>query len=208
MDDAARARIVTDFSARVDELVREAAEECEGSGCGSPIETMLLSSWVMLMRMLNCDAYCSNTYSGQGAALHIVEQSRATSRLAEVRRDRHRHEMCQQQCIQNDWLFVQPTIGNYRVDAVMMRVGERTHEEAPDLSVGPVVIECDGAAYHDATVEQLARDRERDRVLQTEGFHVLRFTGKEIYRSPLACCMTIERWFQAEHDRHRAEAGR
>jgi hypothetical protein len=56
-----------------------------------------------------------------------------------------------------------------------------------------VVIECDGHDFHERTADQAERDRTKDRTLQKMGVDVLRFTGREINRSPIDCArQTIE----------------
>ncbi|WP_339161742.1 DUF559 domain-containing protein [Siminovitchia sp. FSL W7-1587] len=42
-------------------------------------------------------------------------------------------------------------------------------------------IECDGHDFHEKTKEQAARDKRRERDLQSAGIHVIRFTGSEIW---------------------------
>ena len=46
-----------------------------------------------------------------------------------------------------------------------------------------IVIECDGYAWHGNRVSFTA-DRQRDRLLQSHGFRVIRFSGAEIYADP------------------------
>lgn len=65
----------------------------------------------------------------------------------------------------------QVSIGTYRVDFLI--AGRRT-----------AVVELDGHAFHERTKEQAARDKKRDRDLQTSGLAVLRFTGSEVWRDP------------------------
>jgi very-short-patch-repair endonuclease len=50
-----------------------------------------------------------------------------------------------------------------------------------------IAIECDGHNFHERTPEQAQRDRERDRLLQIDGWTVLRFTGTEINRDLEKC---------------------
>lgn len=54
-----------------------------------------------------------------------------------------------------------------------------------------IVVECDGHEFHERTKEQAARDKSRDRRLAELGYTVLRFTGSEIYRNPLACASQV-----------------
>lgn len=46
-----------------------------------------------------------------------------------------------------------------------------------------IAVECDGHDFHERTKEQAANDRFVDRQLQAAGYHVMRFTGSEIYNS-------------------------
>jgi very-short-patch-repair endonuclease len=65
---------------------------------------------------------------------------------------------------------------NYRVDFALF------------ASCNPAVfVECDGFEFHERTADQAERDRARDRAVQTAGIVALRFTGREIWRDPVAC---------------------
>ncbi len=57
---------------------------------------------------------------------------------------------------------------------------------------GNMDVECDGERYH-ILPEALARDRERNNGLTSFGWHVLRFSGKEINQSLKDCFSVIER---------------
>lgn len=54
-------------------------------------------------------------------------------------------------------------------------------------------IECDGHDFHEKTKEQAARDKKRDRDLMSAGYHVIRFTGSEIYNNPLQCATEVRK---------------
>jgi very-short-patch-repair endonuclease len=54
-----------------------------------------------------------------------------------------------------------------------------------------IVVECDGHEWHERTKRQAARDKSRDRALQSLGYKVFRFTGSEINEAPLRCAMEI-----------------
>lgn len=53
-------------------------------------------------------------------------------------------------------------------------------------------VECDGHDYHEKTKEQAARDRKRDRDLQSLGMNILRFTGSEIYNDFNRCLVELD----------------
>lgn len=51
----------------------------------------------------------------------------------------------------------------------------------PDLKI---IVECDGFDYHSDKVK-FTTDRKRDRVFQSNGYRVLRYSGTEIYHHPV-----------------------
>lgn len=80
--------------------------------------------------------------------------------------------------------FVLPQfkVGQYRADFLVASRG---------LPHCRVLVECDGHQFHEKTPEQAERDKRRDRELQAEGYPVLRFTGREIHRSPFDCSSEV-----------------
>jgi very-short-patch-repair endonuclease len=74
-------------------------------------------------------------------------------------------------------VFAQQPILQYRADFLLIGVSP--------LAAEPlfVIIECDGAAYHSSR-EQMRRDIRRQAALRATGFHIVRFTGSEIYSAP------------------------
>jgi len=50
-------------------------------------------------------------------------------------------------------------------------------------------VECDGAPYHDE--EQQDYDAWRQRLLEQQGWNVLRFTGSQIHNDPLGCAQRV-----------------
>lgn len=54
-----------------------------------------------------------------------------------------------------------------------------------------VVVECDGHDFHERTKAQAARDKSRDRKLQSLGLPVLRFTGSEIWADANGCAEEV-----------------
>lgn len=89
-----------------------------------------------------------------------------------------------------DWLQV-------CVTQSWLPLGDRTIR--PDFAfvlIGPhatkVIVELDGHDFHERTPEQAQRDKSRDRDLQRLGWHVLRFTGREVLRNPGECTREVE----------------
>jgi very-short-patch-repair endonuclease len=83
----------------------------------------------------------------------------------------------------------QAKVRRYRVDFRLGFVSHMTNDGAPKSA--EMFVECDGHDYHERTKAQAAKDRSRDRVLQTMGMPVFRFTGSEIFKDPLACARQV-----------------
>jgi very-short-patch-repair endonuclease len=82
-----------------------------------------------------------------------------------------------------DWIEVetQVPIGPYRADILLDDDGRK------------LVIECDGAAFHNSR-EQVERDKRRDRYCTAQGYAVMRFTGSEIQRDCRGCAAEVGLW--------------
>lgn len=79
----------------------------------------------------------------------------------------------------------QARIGPYRVDILAEMDGKY------------LVVECDGAAYHAATKDQIERDKRRDRFFAAQNISVMRFTGAEINRCARACAAEVGAWIES-----------
>lgn len=66
-------------------------------------------------------------------------------------------------------------IGPYRVD-FLLTYGEHR-----------LVVECDGWEWHERTLEQANRDRERDQALLRAGYPTVRFTGSRVLAAVQEC---------------------
>lgn len=79
----------------------------------------------------------------------------------------------------------QAAIGPFRADILV--------QDGDDL----LVVECDGAKYHSANAEQVARDKRRDRYCAARRICVMRFSGSEINRDPRGCAAEVGLWVLA-----------
>lgn len=85
----------------------------------------------------------------------------------------------------------QAQVAGWRVDFLICA----TVENHPGKNTWKkVIVECDGHDFHERTKEQAAKDRSRDRGAQMAGFHILRFTGSELWRDPWGCAEKICEW--------------
>lgn len=72
-------------------------------------------------------------------------------------------------------IFQQVKIGHYRVDFLVTCLDRA------------MIVECDGHKWHEKTPDQAARDKARDRFFVSQGYLVMRFTGREICEEPYSC---------------------
>lgn len=146
-----------------------------GGLCESPIEEMLL----MALLFSPDEAI----FGSHDQPVGTVEQLRAWG-----------HEPCVSLGIFDGWLlFAQEVVGPYRLDFAIVHLG-----------AGRIAIECDGHEFHERTKEQAARDKRRDRALQSAGWRVVRFAGSEIYRDAHACVAEIRGLMSAMSEESKA----
>jgi len=85
------------------------------------------------------------------------------------------------------YVYQQSKVGPYRVDFLIL-------DASVPLDVDQhrwMIVECDGHDFHERTKAQARHDKARDRFFQSKGYKVLRFTGSEIYASPMDCAEEI-----------------
>lgn len=80
---------------------------------------------------------------------------------------------------------------NYRVDFLLEIAFKKNGQY---LDILKIIIECDGHEFHEKTKEQVIKDNERDRVLQSYGYNVVRFSGSEIYNHLTGCGQKIRKF--------------
>lgn len=88
----------------------------------------------------------------------------------------------------------QQTIGKYRVDFTVavftadvevVRLDDGHDEYIETWHKGSVVVEVDGHDFHERTKEQASHDKKKDRDLQKAGCRIFRYTGSDIWNSPM-----------------------
>lgn len=57
----------------------------------------------------------------------------------------------------------------------------------PHMNLNVLCVECDGHAFHKATMRQAERDLQRDRWFTSKGIRTLRFSGRAITRDVYKC---------------------
>ena len=82
----------------------------------------------------------------------------------------------------------QAQLGEHRVDFVLTLDGSIGTDKGLVRSASRrMVVECNGHEFHERTREQASRDRERDRLLQSFGFLVYRYAGRDIWHDVFKC---------------------
>lgn len=75
--------------------------------------------------------------------------------------------------------YTQIPCGKYRIDIALYASGKR------------IAIECDGEEFH-SSANQLKHDKKKDYFLEKNKWHVLRFTGKEIFHKADWCVEIVK----------------
>lgn len=86
-------------------------------------------------------------------------------------------------CVINPQYEIKVNDKRYRVDFLIATLAGKYRLD--------VAVECDGHEFHEKTKEQAARDRARDRAIQSQGIYVLRFTGSEIWANAGQCANEV-----------------
>ena len=85
-------------------------------------------------------------------------------------------------------------IGKYRVDFLVsygtdiFSIPEKRTVFNTDKEL---VVECDGTEWHERTEKERRYEKKRDRFIQSEGYKIFRYTGKEITDDPFKVAAEI-----------------
>lgn len=83
-------------------------------------------------------------------------------------------------------VLMQVPIAEYRVDFLLYGISASCDDRST-WGHFKLVVECDGHDFHEKTKAQAARDKQRDRKLMSMGYHIMRFTGSEMWKNPQQC---------------------
>lgn len=64
------------------------------------------------------------------------------------------------------------------------------------LKRSSVIVELDSQKWHETTEKQRMYEKKRERFIQSKGFNILRFTGKEIMEDPFSCVEEVENFLR------------
>lgn len=157
--------------------------ETDNCGWGSPIEKMLFAAISVV------------------PWLYWGETDRCFPSLGRVKDTQSEKEVTPH-LIASGLIFVsrQFPIGKYKADIVIMAALNAYNRCIK------VAIECDGHDFHEKTKQQASKDKARDRYMQSKGWSVLRFTGSDIFKDPMACAEEISKFVETSADRIFKEA--
>jgi len=97
---------------------------------------------------------------------------------------------------ENLYLIPQYKIGNYRVDFIVYYIPpeippRKFREYLLNNKKTSLIVELDSYLWHGSDPEQFAEEKERERKLKKEGWHIMRFSGREIYRNVEKCVKEV-----------------
>jgi len=86
------------------------------------------------------------------------------------------------------WIMPQYKINNYRVDFMIYyhyfsKWMTKKNEYPEQNKSKSLIVELDSYLWHGSNPEQFANEKKRERELQKEGWNIMRFSGREIYRN-------------------------
>lgn len=147
--------------------------------CGSPIEQLFLVALASA-----CEDTCGVYFGDYGVEKYgRTRYSHTVSPFVEddviVSNDDASFVVAQQHIVDADG-------HRYRADFAMVTMGI-VRDDAPPVVAAKLVIELDGHEWHERSKEQATADKSRDRCLARQGWHVLRFTGQEVYADATNC---------------------
>lgn len=105
-------------------------------------------------------------------------------------------------CSESDlWIFPQYKIDDYRVDFLIYR---NTDEKWIEKEGGypkknkdkSLIVEIDSYLWDGTNPEQFTKEKERERKLQKDGWNIIRFSGREIYRNVEKCTEEVFEYFR------------
>ena len=59
-----------------------------------------------------------------------------------------------------------------------------------------VIVELDSYLWHGSTPEQFTKEKKRERDLVSEGYEIIRFSGREVYRNPEKCVNEVMNYME------------
>lgn len=145
------------------ELVSEFETEIRDLGITSPIEMLMATALLYMLR--------SESYFG-GMRTNFFFMADLPGGFEDLSPNRFSRDS-------GFHIHTQFPIGKYKADFFVDFAGWNGQN-----AMG--VIECDGHDFHERTKKQAEHDKARDRYFQSLGLIVLRYTGAEIHRDPLA----------------------
>ena len=90
------------------------------------------------------------------------------------------------------WILPQYKINNYRIDFLVYyhyfsKWTTKKNEYPEQNKSKSLIIELDSYLWHGSTPEQFTKEKEREREFKKDGWNMMRFSGREIYRSVEKC---------------------
>lgn len=84
----------------------------------------------------------------------------------------------------------QTEIGKYRCDFEVI-FGTPVLKDGTQRIINKVFVECDSQQFHERTESERRYEKARDRFIQSKGYKILHYTGKEIIENPFQIAAEI-----------------
>jgi len=114
-------------------------------------------------------------------------------------------EMYQPEGFPRLYIYPQFQINNFIIDFAIIYITEddnlKNHRSNfSEVKDKILLVEIDSYLWHGAEPEQFAKEKERERCLQKEGYKLMRFSGREIYRDVKNCVKEVINYFIKEKE--------
>ena len=103
------------------------------------------------------------------------------------------------------FIYPQFQINNFIIDFAIIYITEdewfrNCENNFVNIKDKILLVEIDSYIWHGAEPEQFAKEKERERCLQKEGYKLMRFSGREIYRDVEKCVKEVINYFIKEEE--------
>ena len=102
-----------------------------------------------------------------------------------------------------EYFYIMPQykINNYRVDFMIYfntdkKWMDKEYKYPESQKEKSLIVEIDSYLWHGSEPDQFTKEKERERELQKEGWHIIRFSGREIYRDVEKCVEEVFEYFR------------
>lgn len=106
------------------------------------------------------------------------------------------------------YIWPQYEIQNYRVDFLIYHTSNdmwmcQEETQPKNNKEKTLIVEIDSYLWHGKTPYQFEKEKKRERDLMSQGYEIMRFSGREIIRDVAECVEQVIGFFEKDQDRKR-----